>query len=169
MVSWVRTLTQPQWRVEAGACLGLYESLDGRPQFPGNDCAFSSLLESYLLSPSTWDGYVKHGLRLLRSRPAAHAARQLTHISANKYEARGNWLLLVRNAGGMCQTGNPESKITSRAALDCDEYVSTNDDSRGYVALPRQSTRTHPWPENVIPVFFLNNRWASLSAAALFG
>lgn len=119
MVNWVKTLTQPQWRVEVGACLGLHESLDGRPQFPGNDCAFSSLLESYLLSPSTWDGHVKHGLRPLRSRPAAHAARQLTHISANKYEAWGNWLLLVRNAGGMCQTGNPESKITSRAGSSC--------------------------------------------------
>ncbi len=96
MVNRVRILTRPWWRVWAGACLGLHESHDGRPQFPGNDCAFSSLLESYLLLPSTWDGHVKHGLRPLRFRSAACAARQLTHITANKYEAWGSWLRLER-------------------------------------------------------------------------
>lgn len=130
MVNWVRTLTQSQWRVYAGTCLDLHEPHDRRPQFPGNDCAFSSLLESYLLSPSTWDGHVKHGLRPLRFRSAARAARQLTHIKANKYEAWGNWLSLGAGrleVSAQLATGSQRAHhVQVSVALDCDEHAITN-------------------------------------------
>lgn len=125
MVNWVRTLTQPQWRVQARACLGLHESHDGKPQFPGNDCAFSSPLESYSRSPSTWDGHVKHGPRPLRSHSAARAACQLTHVRANKYEAWGNGLRLAwqgwRSVPGLATRSQVAHHMRVSAASDCDE------------------------------------------------
>lgn len=94
---------------------------------PRQWCAFSSLLDSYLLWLFTWDSRVKHGLPPLCSRLATHAAYQLTHIRANKHEALGSSVHEAERVWGVAGV-KKKYDVWAGVSLPSHEHVITNSD-----------------------------------------